>query len=103
MHSNTTGSGNTALGFSALVGSNNIAIGANAAANVVTGSNNIHIGNAGLEGDNNLIRIGSTHGQFFAAGIRGVTTVSNDAIAVMIDSNGQLGTISSSRRFKEDI
>ena len=40
---------------------------------------------------------------FFAAGIRGVTTGNNDAIAVVIDSNGQLGTVSSSRRFKEDI
>ncbi len=26
-----------------------------------------------------------------------------DAVAVMIDSNGQLGTVSSSRRFKEDV
>jgi trimeric autotransporter adhesin len=37
------------------------------------------------------------------AGIRGATTINNDAIAVMIDSAGQLGTMSSSRRFKEDI
>jgi hypothetical protein len=27
----------------------------------------------------------------------------NDAVPVMIDSNGQMGTITSSRRFKEDI
>ncbi len=40
---------------------------------------------------------------FFARGIRGVTTGNNDAIPVVIDSNGQLGTVSSSRRFKEDI
>lgn len=40
---------------------------------------------------------------FFAAGIRGVTTANNDAIPVMIDSAGQLGTVSSSRRFKENI
>ncbi len=40
---------------------------------------------------------------FFAAGVRGVTTGNNDAIPVVIDSNGQLGTVSSSRRFKEDI
>jgi Chaperone of endosialidase len=39
----------------------------------------------------------------FFAGIRGVTTGNNDAIPVAIDSNGQLGTVSSSRRFKEDI
>jgi hypothetical protein len=35
--------------------------------------------------------------------VRGVTTGENDAVPVVIDSNGQLGTISSSRRFKTDI
>jgi len=39
---------------------------------------------------------------FFAAGIRGVATGNNDAMPVVIDSNEQ-GTVSSSRRFKEDI
>jgi hypothetical protein len=39
----------------------------------------------------------------FIAGVRGITTVNADAIPVMIDSAGQLGTLSSSRRFKEDI
>ena len=33
----------------------------------------------------------------------GVTTASANAIPVLVDSNGQLGTISSSRRFKFDI
>lgn len=37
------------------------------------------------------------------AGIRGRTTGNADAIPVLIDSAGQLGTVSSSRRFKEDI
>jgi len=37
------------------------------------------------------------------AGVRGVTTAVADATAVMIDSAGQLGTVSSSRRYKEDI
>ena len=35
--------------------------------------------------------------------VRGVTTVNNDAIPVVIDSVGQLGTLSSSARFKDDI
>lgn len=35
--------------------------------------------------------------------MRGVTTGSNNAVPVVIDSNGQLGTVSSSQRFKEDI
>jgi hypothetical protein len=37
------------------------------------------------------------------AGVRGVIPHNNDAVNVVIDSNGQLGTVSSSRRFKEDI
>jgi hypothetical protein len=39
----------------------------------------------------------------FIAGIRGVTTGNANAVAVLIDSSGQLGTVSSSRRFKDDI
>jgi predicted ribosome quality control (RQC) complex YloA/Tae2 family protein len=35
--------------------------------------------------------------------VRGAVTGNNDAIPVMIDSAGPLGTLSSSRRFKEDI
>jgi hypothetical protein len=49
----------------------------------------------------NTVRNSNT--PFFAAGIRGVTTGNNDAIPVVIDSNGQLGTVSSSQRVKEDI
>lgn len=37
------------------------------------------------------------------AGIRGVTTNNNNAVAVLIDSAGQLGTTSSSARYKENI
>ena len=107
LHSNSTGSNNTAIGFQALsgnsTGSGNIAIGAGAGGNVSTGSSNIHIGNLGGGGDTNLIRIGSLQSSFFAAGIRTVTTGQSNAVPVLIDSNGQLGTISSSARFKEDI
>src|SRR4029077_2367879 len=39
----------------------------------------------------------------FIAGIRGVATGNNDAVNVVIDSDGQLGTVSSSRRFKKEI
>ncbi len=39
----------------------------------------------------------------FVAGIRGVTTENNDAVPVLIDSAGQLGTVSSSRRYKTEI
>lgn len=108
LNSNSTGSNNTAVGFQALsnngTGSGNIALGAGAAGNVAGGSNNIHIGNLGASGDANVIRIGSSsQTSFFASGIRTVTTGQNNAVPVLVDSNGQLGTISSSRRFKEDI
>src|SRR5207302_1595009 len=39
----------------------------------------------------------------FITGIRGVTTTNANAIPVVIDSAGQLGTVSSSQRFKDQI
>ena len=110
MQSNTTGADNTASGVGALgsngTGSNNIAIGYGAAQSVSgSNSNNIHIGSWGAANDSGTIRIGTpgTQTSFFVAGVGGVTTGNNSAIPVVIDSNGQLGTVSSSRRFKEDI
>jgi hypothetical protein len=108
MQTNTTGGYNTACGAGALAanttGTTNIAIGAMAAQYVAgTGSNNIHIGSSGSLNDSGVIRIGSTQSSFYAAGIRGVTTGSSNAVPVVIDSSGQLGTVNSSRRFKEDI
>ena len=111
---NSTGTNNTAYGYHALnqnvTGSNNVAVGATAGINVLS-SNNIHIGTKGSASDSGVIRIGgftalgdlATQSSFFAAGIRGVQTGNTDAVPVVIDSNGQLGTISSSRRYKEDI
>jgi hypothetical protein len=115
LQGNTTGNSNTASGVNALLnsttGSNNIAIGYQAGSNVTNTSNNIHIGSQGASGDSGIIRIGGNTAlgdpvaqtSFFVAGVRGVTTGNNNAVPVMIDSNGQLGTVSSSRRFKEDI
>ena len=107
---NNGGNNNTAVGAGALpqntMGSNNIAIGASAASNTTNdGSNNIDIGSIGGLSDSGAIRIGElfTQTSFFVAGVRGVTTGSNNAVPVLVDSHGQLGTVSSSRRFKEDI
>jgi hypothetical protein len=107
---NTTGNNNTAFGYSALMnnvgGNGNIAIGNSAAVNVAAAnSNNIHIGSHGVSTDKATIRIGATGTQtsFFVVGVRGITTGLDDAVPVVISSNGQLGTVSSSRRFKEDI
>jgi hypothetical protein len=104
---NTTGNSNTAVGGYALgfntTGNNNIAIGYEAGfGNLATASNNIDIGNQGTGGDSSAIRIGSEGAQTntYIAGIYGVTSF---GIPVYINSNGQLGTVSSSRRYKEDI
>jgi hypothetical protein len=102
---NTMGSSNTAVGRNALVNataSGNIALGTQAGGDLTTGGNNIDIGNTGVAGESDTIRIGSVQTKTFIAGIRGVTTI-NPAIPVLIDTVGQLGTASSSRRFKKHI
>jgi hypothetical protein len=109
--SNDTGSQNTAVGVKTLLnnrdGSNNIALGYQAGVYVggmyQPRDNNIEIGNGGNFFDNNTTRIGDVQTATFIAGIRGVTTGQADAIPVLIDSAGQLGTASSSRRFKKEI
>ncbi len=107
LDSNSTGHGNTADGFQALdsntTGSNNIALGSSAGVNLTTGSNNIDIGNAGFAAETKTIRIGvqGTQGATFIAGIYGVTA--SGGAAVYINSSGQLGTATSSARFKRDI
>jgi hypothetical protein len=102
-----TGGANTAIGYSALynaTGGGNIALGDLAGFDVTTGDSNILIGNRGVAADAATIRIGSEfQTRTFIAAIRGVTTGVADALNVVIDSNGQLGTISSSRRFKKEI
>jgi hypothetical protein len=98
---------NVAIGAHALENSqysdDNIAIGWSAAAQVVFGANNIHIGSGPGTDESDTIRLGATHTRAFIAGIRSVTTGANDAVPVVIDSNGQLGTVSSSARTKHDI
>jgi len=98
-----------ALGYQALVNivssTDNIAVGANAAGSLTSGSHNIHIGNPAVSSESNTIRIGAggTHTKFFGAGVRGVTTDLANAVGVVIDSGGQLGTVSSSARVKREI
>jgi len=104
---NTIGNNNTATGITALqnntTGSGNIALGNAAGSNLTTGSNNIDIGNAGVASDSKKIRIGKTGTQTatFIAGISGATVPSG--VGVIVGSNGQLGTVVSSKRFKEAI
>lgn len=111
LFSNTTGNYNSANGTGSLKnatsGYRNVALGYQSGYAVTTGSDNIIIGggNQGLAADAGVIRIGTSAYQkkAFVAGIRGIKTGATGAVAVLIDANGQLGTINSSRRFKEDI
>jgi hypothetical protein len=108
LFSNTAGGTNTALGHNALfstTGSSNIGVGFDAGTNLTSGGSNIDIGAPGVAAESFTIRIGTggTHTRAFVAGIRNVTTGAANAVGVVIDSNGQLGTVSSSRRYKFDI
>lgn len=105
---NVTGHSNTANGAFALFnntsGDSNIALGDSAGLLLTTGNFNIDIGNPGLAGESSTIRIGNNQQtRTFITGIRGVTTGIANAIPVLIDSLGQLGTMSSSHRFKKEI
>jgi len=96
MFNNVTGSNNTAIGDVALHNSHtsgNIGLGFQAGLNVTNASNIICIGNVGADVSDSC----------FIGNIRGVATHMADAILVVIDSIGQLGTQSSSHRFKKDI
>jgi Chaperone of endosialidase len=104
----SNGDGNTAVGSGALInvgGSLNTALGQNAGSQLNGGeSNNIYIGAnvGGAGGESNTIRIGNADiTDTFISGISG-TTVAGGA-AVLVDSNGHLGTVTSSKRFKEEI
>src|SRR4029077_15734756 len=127
LFSNTTGDENTAIGDAALLanhGIENTAIGQDALRNNTTGTENTAIGAGALKNDtggsrntalgdgagyrvtaaNHVICIdtqgANVSGSCFIGSIRGATTANADAIPVLIDSAGQLGTLGSSRRFK---
>ena len=99
LFNNTTGEFNTAVGQGALqantTGSANVALGVGAGGNVTTAENVICIG-ATVGGAN-------VSNRCYIGNIRSATTGNNNAMPVLIDSAGQLGTISSSRRFKKEI
>jgi hypothetical protein len=105
LYSNTTGQSNVAMGRSTLgnntTGSSNTALGNSAGHSLTTGSNNIMIGNQGVAAEDHDIRIGDVQTNTYIAGINGVTIAGGSG--VLIDSSGHLGTVLSSRRFKEDI
>jgi hypothetical protein len=97
--SNTNGSFNTADGASALPnntsGSNNIGLGVNAGSAVATANNVICIGTnlAGADVSDSC----------YIGNIIGAIIDPATAAAVGVDASGKLGTVASSRRFKQDI
>ena len=107
LFSNTTGNSNTADGYDALVnnttGIGNIALGNFAGSNLTTGDQNIDIGNVGVAAEANTVRIGTegTQTNAYLAGIY-QTNVAN-GLVVKVDSDGHLGTVGSSERFKDAI
>jgi hypothetical protein len=103
---NDMGNSNTAVGATALgdtTGTNNIGIGMDGGSNLTTGSNNICTGNTGVAAESGKIRIGTAGMQTatFIAGISGVTSAAG--VGVFINGSGQLGTLTSSSRFKKEI
>src|SRR2546427_2297566 len=107
LFNNTTSSNNTANGYNALynntTGGSNITLGFQAGLNLTTGNSNIDIGNVGVAGESKRIRIGTagTQTKTFIAGISGATVAGG--VGVIVGSNGQLGTVVSSERFKDAI
>jgi hypothetical protein len=105
---NTTGNENTGIGDASLenntTGSYNTAMGAGSGSSVTTGSYNINIGYyvSGHAAESNTTRIGdSNQRRTFISGISGVTAASG--VAVYVNASGQLGTLTSSARYKEEI
>ena len=105
----STGSGNTAVGFFALsnitAGSDNVAVGQSAGDHLTESDNNnidIGFGVEGVAGESNTIRIGNNDiTDTFIRGVSG-TTIASGA-TVLVASNGHLGTVTSSQRFKENV
>jgi hypothetical protein len=72
-------------------------------ADLTIGNGNIDIGNRGVAGESRNIRIGTKGSQTntYIAGISGVTVAGG--VGVIVDTNGHLGTVVSSKRFKKEI
>jgi len=96
LYNNTGGSFNTAEGFNALLsnnGSNNIGLGYSAGSSLTTGGGNVCIGSGifGVAGESNTTRIRNIYSSFASAR------------AVYVNADNKIGTLVSSRRFKDEI
>jgi cysteine-rich repeat protein len=99
------GDDNTALGYRSLTamtsGSGNIGVGSNSGSALTSGSNNIYIGSIGASTESGTTRIGTAATATHIDGINGTTLASGTA--VVVDANDQLGTLTSSMRFKQAV
>jgi hypothetical protein len=97
LSSNTTGNANTAYGIAALgnntTGNVNIGLGEGACTNVIMANNVICIGAAGADASNTT----------WISNVYAATTLSGTTLPVVVSDGGQLGTASSSQRFKKEI
>jgi Chaperone of endosialidase len=101
---NTTAVGRGALG-TLRGGSGNIALGYQSGVLTVVGDNNIYIGHPGTPGlpsESGVIRIGVVTNQV-AAYVAGIYSTPVSGSLVAVRSDGKLGVIPSSTRFKQDI
>jgi endosialidase-like protein len=110
-----TGGYNIGIGYlnqnSLTSGVRNITMGYQSGNNYTSSeSDNILLSSPGTVADSNTLRIGETTGggtrgisRAFICGIYGITTASGTTSAVLASNGDQLGTISSSARFKRDI
>lgn len=82
-----------------------IAIGPLAGSNITDNTFCLYLDHSGVAGEDGVIRIGNPgiHVKNFQEGIRGVITDAADAIPVLVSSTGQLGTVSSSIKYKENV
>ena len=112
-YTNTAGQNNTFAGlfagYSNTTGSNDVFYGQNAGYANTTGSSDVYLANPGPTSgtESNTIRIGwqgTGAGQQNAAYIAGIFgSTSASGVPVFINSDGLLGTLTSSMRFKEQI
>ena len=86
--------------FSNSTGSHNLALGLSAGYYLVGGDYNIYLGNYGVSSESNTMRLGQNITRTFIEGIAGVPVSGSQ---VLVNSNGQLGILASSARYKRDI
>jgi hypothetical protein len=105
LQANISGSGNTAIGETALLnatGGGNIAVGEKAGESLNAGNNNIYLGSiGGASSESGAIRIGGSAQT--ATYISGIYATQLTGSAVYVTASGQLGVLASSERFKTDV